>query len=299
MNGSGIMRRIIVYQLIMILLFAGSLTLAQAQGKKNNPLFEQSNLVAWCIVPFDSRNRTPEERIEMLKRLKFTQYAYDWRHHHLDSFAEEIKRAKAGKVKIAAVWMWIDKSVDAPGKLSADNERLLDIMKASGLKAELWLGFNSNYFDAADDETRIKQGVAMIDYVHKRTRRLVTRIGLYNHGNWFGDPVNQIRILDAAKLPDVGIVYNFHHAHEQIDRFPELLKRMLPHLFAVNIDGLSKNGPQILPVGSGEHEAGMLRQLVESGYKGPIGILGHIETEDVEVVLRRNLEGLVNVAEKL
>jgi hypothetical protein len=30
----------------------------------------------------------------------------------------------------------------------------------------------------------------------------------------------------------------------------------------------------------------------DSGYKGPIGILGHVTNEDVEIVLKRNLAGL-------
>jgi hypothetical protein len=59
-----------------------------AQNKKKN-LFTKENLVAWCIVPFDNQNRAPAQRVEMLKRLGFTQYAYDWRHQHISSFAED------------------------------------------------------------------------------------------------------------------------------------------------------------------------------------------------------------------
>jgi hypothetical protein len=51
-------------------------------------------------------------------------------------------------------------------------------------------------------------------------------------------------------------------------------------------------GPKILPVGSGSHERRMLRLLAESGYQGPIGILGHVEDADVGEVLRRNRDGL-------
>ena len=29
-------------------------------------LFDKHNLVAWCIVPFDAKNRGPSERAEML-----------------------------------------------------------------------------------------------------------------------------------------------------------------------------------------------------------------------------------------
>ena len=99
----------------------------QSQGKKKN-LFAKENLVAWCIVPFDSENRTPAQRIDMLKRLGFTQYAYDWRHQHIPTFAEEIGLAKKAGIKMMAVWIWIDKDSDRVGKLSEDNEQVLNII---------------------------------------------------------------------------------------------------------------------------------------------------------------------------
>ena len=51
------------------------------------------DLVAWCIVPFDSRKRSPEERIAMLERLGFKRYAYDWRAEHLPDTARELRLA--------------------------------------------------------------------------------------------------------------------------------------------------------------------------------------------------------------
>src|SRR5687768_9449389 len=39
--------------------------------------FSRENLVAWCIVPFDSTKRGPEERAAMLDRLGFRRFAYD------------------------------------------------------------------------------------------------------------------------------------------------------------------------------------------------------------------------------
>src|SRR5262245_34288462 len=48
-----------------------------------NRLFVRDNLVAWCIVPFDSQKRGPEERAAMLQRLGFRHFAYDWRAEHI------------------------------------------------------------------------------------------------------------------------------------------------------------------------------------------------------------------------
>lgn len=261
-------------------------------GSKSTNLFAQENLVAWCIVPFDNQHRTPKERIDMLKRLNFSQYAYDWRHQHLASFSEEIKLAKQNGVYIAAVWLWIDRDADSPDKLSEDNEKLLEILKENGLVTQLWVGFNNNFYDYDNEETKISKGVEMLKYLRKRTMSIATSIALYNHGDWFGEPENQIKILKELNDPGIGLIYNFHHGHGQIESFPALLTKMSPWLWTVNINGMKKEGPQILPIGSGDKELEMLKTLKKSGFHGSIGILGHIEDEDVEQVLQRNLNGL-------
>jgi len=53
-------------------------------------LFARTNLMAWCIVPFDARKRGPEERASMLEQLGFKHYAYDYRAEHVPSFDREI-----------------------------------------------------------------------------------------------------------------------------------------------------------------------------------------------------------------
>ena len=54
-------------------------------------LFDRENLVAWCIVPFDAMERTPEQRAEMLNELGIPGLAYDYREQHLASFEKEIR----------------------------------------------------------------------------------------------------------------------------------------------------------------------------------------------------------------
>ena len=70
---------------------------------------------------------------------------------------------------------------------------------------------------------------------------------------------------------------------------------MVPRLYCVNLNGMNKEGPKILPLGEGKEDAKILRMIKESGYNGPIGIIGHISDEDVELVLKRNLAGLKNL----
>ena len=44
-------------------------------------------------------------------------------------------------------------------------------------------------------------------------------MALYNHGDWFGEPENQVRIIEAMDNDQVKIVYNFHHGHHQVEQF--------------------------------------------------------------------------------
>jgi sugar phosphate isomerase/epimerase len=269
------------------------------QNQPDDLTIDDSRLMAWCIVPYDSQERGPAARMQMLEALGFSQYAYDWRTRHLTSFAEEIQLARQANIDMAAVWMWIDAQDQQPGKLSADNARLLSIMQEEQLQTDLWLGFPDPYFEGLDEEAKINKAAAMIRYLLNDTEGVISRVGLYNHGGWFGNPINQLKILEALDDERVGIVYNFHHAHEQIEDFPRLLKQMQPYLLAVNLNGMRKEGPKILTIGQGNAEAEMIHSLLSSGYTGPIGILGHVEEEDVRLVLKRNLQGLDSIMQHM
>jgi hypothetical protein len=48
----------------------------------------------------------------------------------------------------------------------------------------------------------------------------------------------------------------------------------------------------ILTLGEGDLELGMMKKLKASGFNGSIGIIGHTDNEDVELVLQRNISGL-------
>jgi hypothetical protein len=250
------------------------------------------DLVAWCIVPFDNQSRTPEERVAMLQELGFTRYAYDWRTEHLDTTAHELRLARDAGLDVTAVWMWIDGRNDRPGQLSPDNERLLAAVQEAGVATQIWLGFDGGFFEGLDDAGKVARGAEMVDYVADRAADIDCRVALYNHGGWFGEPENQIRIIDSLPGRDLGLVYNFHHGHEHIGRFDRLVDDMMPYLWVVNLDGMRPEGPKILPFGSGTHEWAMLQRLLDAGFTGPFGVLGHVDDADVKVILEGNLRGL-------
>ncbi len=64
------------------------------QAVAQESVFRRENLVAWCIVPFDSKKRNPEQRAAMLEKMGVKQLAYDYRAEHIPSFDEEVKQLK-------------------------------------------------------------------------------------------------------------------------------------------------------------------------------------------------------------
>lgn len=268
-----------------------------AQKAKNPDLYTRQNLVAWCIVPFDSMKRNPEERAAMLKDLGLTQLAWDWRQEHLATMEEEIKTLRKNNIKLKSVWFWIN---GGSGQTMDDaNHFILKTLKNNNVRTELWLSFNDRFFEGMTDAEKLKKAVSAIKEINAQARAIGCTVHLYNHGSWFGEPGNQVKIIEALKTKDIGIVYNFHHARHQVNDFPKLLKLMLPYLSTVNINGMKEGGPMILTVGQGDKEQWMLEQLKASGYKGSVGILSHVDDEDAKIVLQRNLEGLKTLLKEM
>src|ERR1700722_9619887 len=90
-------------------------------------LYSRDNLIAWCIVPFDSKKRTPEDRAAMLQKLGFKHFAYDWRSEHIPTFDAEVEALKRHGVALDAFWV-------APGELNRESRIILDLLKRHAIK---------------------------------------------------------------------------------------------------------------------------------------------------------------------
>lgn len=270
---------------------------SKSTDKSEMPLFAKNNLVAWCIIPFDAMNRSPEERVEMLQELGFKKLAYDWRREHLPDFPHEIELLKHNNIELTAVWMWIDEHIvdGTPEEI----DYIFDVLAKTNTRTTIWTGFSDYFYEDKPDDEKLNTGVQIVQMLHQRAKETGSKIALYNHGGWYGEPENQINIINAVDPDNIGIVYNFHHGHHHIDRFPGMLSEMLPYLWTVNINGMKTGGPKIVPVGEGEHEKEMIRVLIDSGYEGTIGIIGHTEGKDIKKVLNRNINGLQKILEEL
>jgi sugar phosphate isomerase/epimerase len=269
----------------------------QGDKKNNDMLFAKNNLLAWCIVPYDSKKRSSEERALMLKELGITSMAYDMRDADLPNMENEFTTLKKYNINITAVWFWING--DKEQLLNNANEIILKSLAKTGTKTELWVCFPNKFFEGLTDEEKVQKGAKAIQYIHKRAAEIGCTIALYNHKDWFGEPANQVKIIEVTGLKDIHIVYNFHHGHEQVDKLDDILKVAQPYLTTVNLNGMKGTTFNILTIGQGDHELDMLKKLKKSGYNGYIGIIGHTDNEDVKLVLQRNIEGLKQLLAKM
>jgi putative heme-binding domain-containing protein len=280
----------------IILFIVSAIELHAAEPPKPNApptpdaasLFRRDNLIAWCIVPFDAKKRGPEERAEMLQRLGFKHFAYDYRAEHVPTFDAEVAALKRHNVSLDAWWF--------PSSLNNEAKQILDVCKRHGITPQLWItGGGAPTSSPEEQQKRIETETARIRPIAEAAAELGCKVGLYNHGGWFGEPENQLAIIEQLKLPNVGIIYNQHHGHDHLDRFAELLKKMQPHLLALNLNGMvrggDKAGRKILQLGQGDLDLELLKTIRDSGYRGPIGILGHTQ-DDAEARLQDNLDGL-------
>jgi len=259
-------------------------------------LFAPENLVAWCIVPFDAKKRDSEQRAQMLDRLKIKRLAYDYRAEHVPTFDTEVEVMQKHGIEVTAWWF--------PGSLNADASKILSVIERHKITPQLWItGGGSPTKNEAEQQQRVTAEAKRIRPIAEAAAKLGCKVALYNHGNWFGEPENQIAIIKELNLPNVGIVYNFHHGHEHIARFPALMKLMQPYLLALNINGMAvggdKVGKKIIPLGEGTEELGMLQTIKASGWQGPVGILDHRPETDAEETLKGNLMGLAKLRREL
>jgi hypothetical protein len=252
-------------------------------------VFALDNLVAWCIVPFDAKKRGPAERADMAKRLGFTKIAYDWRGEHVPTFEQEIIEYKKRDIEFFAFWSWHDS--------------FEPLIKKHGIKPQIWKTLGSPKGETQEVKVNVA-AKSMLSLV-KKCERLGLKLGLYNHGGWGGEPANLVAVCQALHKQghkNIGIVYNFHHGHEHVDDFSESLAIMNPYLLCLNLNGMAKKGQgfqKILPIGQGQNEASMMKTILKVGYEGPIGILGHVASRDVKIVLKENLKGLRELTGKL
>jgi hypothetical protein len=278
--------------LLLIFLFTGGAGATPGHRGTAN-MFARSNLVAWCIVPFDVKERGPVERARMLNKLGITRLAYDWREKHIPTFDAELEALKKHNIQLQAFWLMSGPSPENDKNLKI----ILNLLKRHRVKTQIWLmvvGIEG--LDGMSHTEKITAHAQPVRYIARQAAAIGCSVGLYNHGGWYGEPENQLAIIDHLNMPNLGMVYNFHHAEAHIERFPEFFPKIQPHLLALNLAGLKKGNPvKVVPVGQGNAEQAMMEIVRVSKYQGPVGIINEDTAPDAEAGLTINMEGLKKI----
>ncbi len=252
-------------------------------------IFRKDNLAAWCIVPFDSKKRSPEDRAAMVAKMGVRKIAYDWRAEHVQEFEREIVAYQKNGLEMFAFWGVHD-----------DALRLFEKYK---IHPQLWVMLRV----AGDtQEAKVEAAATGLLPTLEKAKKLGCKVGVYNHGGWGGEPENMVAVCEYLKskhgTDNVGIVYNLHHGHSHLSRLPAALAAMKPWLLCLNLNGMDPNGDQrgrkILPIAVGTEDVNVTKLVRDSGYNGPIGILNHTG-EDAEARLLDNLDGLAAVVQSV
>jgi quinoprotein glucose dehydrogenase len=219
----------------------------------------------------------------MVKRVGLPAVAYDWRPEHVPQFETEILEYQKQGLRYFAFW--------------GQHDEAYRLFEKYRLAPQFWAMIPKP--TATTQDASVKEAAGKLLPTVQRAAKLGSPVALYNHGGWGGEPENMVAVCRALReqhgATNVGIVYNLHHGHDHVDRLPAALALMKPYLLCLNLNGMTRDGDKIgrkiLPLGAGELDLGLLRIIRDSGYRGPIGILGHTQN-DAEEQLRDNLDGL-------
>lgn len=268
-----------------------------AASEHRESLWAHDNLVAWTVVPFDSQNRGPEERAQMLDHLGFKHFAYDWRPINVPTFEAEIEALQRHHIDLLAWWFPLDASDPAA-------RATLELFQRQGVRPQLWVMQSGAPLPPAQAD-RVKQEAVRIHTLVQLAAPYGVKIALYNHNDWFGVMDNQVAILEQLAtlgVTDVGIAYNFSHAHDTLHddtaNFQDVWQKIKPYVVAVNVAGTHlEDGSTHFP-SQGEHDLDMMRVIEQSGWRGPVGVLAETGG-DAELALKNAMTGLDWLAAEL
>jgi len=274
-------------------------------------ILARDNVAAWCVVPYDSLRRGPVERAAMLADLGIGSMVWDWRDEHVPFFEDELDALAAHGIGLTGIWCPLPQFEDGVPDAVAG---LVATAAGRGLAPQLWtcIEFAPPWEGPVpqDQWRRVAEASDRIAPLAALGAEHGMQVGLYNHMGWFGEPENQVAVLealDAEGFANAGLVYQQHHGHAQVERFASMWPAIAPYVIALGLNGMLRiadepgvatGGSKIHPYGHGPDDVDLARAVVDSGWTGPITLLGHT-MDDVALRLADNLEGLDWVRDQL
>ena len=227
----------------------------------------------FCIDWHDAKKRSFEQQAQMLKELGYPGVGHIW----LDNVEERIKTLDATGLKLFQITMAVEV---APAKTPYDVDRFKGVCAAiRGRGVQFCLLLNGM---KPSDPTVDAHAVDILRAMSDEAKASGAQLLLYPHqSSWVERIEDAIRVADKVDRPNVGVMFNLCHwlRVDSSRDYRPLLKRALPRLWAVSINGADEFDEKpgweryIQPLDRGSFDAGkLLATLKELGYQGPIGL---------------------------
>jgi hypothetical protein len=263
-------------------------------------------LAAWCVVPYDDRPRTPAQRADALAALGIEALAWDWRDEHVVQFGEQLDALSERGLGLAAIWAPVP-----DGGVSEALESQVRTASDRGLAPQLWACAEFGVPGPVTEAANPRDFADKLEPLARLAQETDCTLALYNHLGWFGEPLNQLRILDELSergFDNTGMAYMQHHGHAHIDDFAQLWPRIRARVVALGLNGMRDaarwghkqhwGDGKVLPYGHGPRDLELARIIHESGWSGLTAVIGHT-MDDFELRISDNLEGLDWIARAL
>ena len=152
-----------------------------------------------------SRRGATAARAKMLVRLGLKRVAYDWREQHVKEFEEEILQYKKHGLEYFAFW--------------GAHEEAFRLFAKHRIHPQIWITAPSPQGES--QEGRLAAAAKALSPLVKRTRQLGSKLGLYNHGGWGGEPSNLVALCEypePIKMPDMSVSFTISTTGTGISR---------------------------------------------------------------------------------
>ena len=94
---------------------------ASASATASAAIALRKNLTAWCIVPYDGAQRSPEERAVMLEKIEVRKFVYDYRREHVLRWDTELEALRHHGIELTGWWF--------PAALNEEAKQTLELFK--------------------------------------------------------------------------------------------------------------------------------------------------------------------------
>jgi sugar phosphate isomerase/epimerase len=163
------------------------------------------------------------------------------------------------------------------------------IQDLKGRDTFIWLTVQGQ----SDDD---QQAVTVVRQVADLAQQAGMRVALYPHvGFYVASTDDALRIVEKADRKNLGVSFNLCHCLKlgNEPKIPSILKRALPHLFLVSINGADHEGNWdrlIQTLDRGQYDVfAFLTRLRQLGYEGPIGLQCYNIPGDIRTNLTRSI----------